>query len=52
MDTPNPLTDEELAEIEELAGAATPGPWHVRQLDDGFAMSLVAISTVPDTGAA
>ncbi|MEV7237244.1 hypothetical protein AB0N06_25750 [Streptomyces sp. NPDC051020] len=50
MDTPNPLTDEELAEIEELAGAATPGPWHVRQLDDDFAMSLVAISTVPDTG--
>lgn len=38
--------------IEELAGAATPGPWHVRQLDDDFAMSLVAISTVPDTGAA
>ncbi|WP_329266828.1 hypothetical protein [Streptomyces sp. NBC_01451] len=51
MDTPDPLTDEELAEIEELAGAATPGPWHVRQLDDDFAMSLVAISTVPDTGA-
>ncbi|MGP8303327.1 hypothetical protein ACTPOK_36455 [Streptomyces inhibens] len=45
MDTPNPLTDE------ELAGAATPGPWHVRQLDDDFAISLVAISTVPDTGA-
>ncbi|WP_237519647.1 hypothetical protein [Streptomyces sp. HUCO-GS316] len=51
MDTPSPLTDEELAEIEELARAATPGPWHVRQLDDDFAMSLVAISTVPDTGA-
>ncbi|WP_406129200.1 hypothetical protein OIE52_05675 [Streptomyces canus] len=51
MDTPDPLTDEELSEIEELALAATPGPWHVRQLDDDFAMSLVAISTVPDTGA-
>ncbi|MFJ3713690.1 hypothetical protein [Streptomyces sp. NPDC090053] len=50
MDTPNLLTDEELDEIEELAGAATPGPWHVRQLDDEFAMSLVAISTVPDSG--
>jgi hypothetical protein len=32
----------------ELAG---DGPWYVRQLDDDFAMSLVAISTVPDTGA-
>ena len=51
MDTPNPLTDEELSEIEERARAATPGPWHVRQLDDDFAMSLVAIGTVPDTGA-
>ncbi|MGW2256224.1 hypothetical protein ACWCXH_39760 [Kitasatospora sp. NPDC001660] len=51
MDTHEPMTDEELAEIEALADAATPGPWHVRQLDDDFAMSLVAISTVPDTGA-
>ena len=50
MDTPDPMTAEELSEIEELARAATPGPWHVRQLDDDFAMSLVAISTVPDTG--
>ncbi|MFF4696444.1 hypothetical protein [Streptomyces chattanoogensis] len=50
MNTPNPLSDEELAEIEERAHAATPGPWHVRQLDDGHAMSLVAISTVPDCG--
>lgn len=49
-DAPDPLTEEELAEIEELAAAATPGPWHVRQLDDNSAMSLVAISTVPDTG--
>ena len=44
------MTEEELAEIEELAEAATPGPWHVRDLDDEDAMSLVAISTVPDTG--
>jgi hypothetical protein len=50
MDTTNSPTDEELSEIEERAGAATPGPWHVRQLDDDFAMSLVAINTVPDTG--
>ncbi|WP_329089577.1 hypothetical protein [Streptosporangium sp. NBC_01469] len=50
MTTPEPLTDEELAAIEELAEAATPGPWFIRHLDDEVAMSLVAISTVPDTG--
>ncbi|GAA4836109.1 hypothetical protein [Kitasatospora terrestris] len=50
MDTPEPMTDDELAEIEEVANAATPGPWHVRLLDDDYAMNLVAISTVPDTG--
>ncbi|MFD9004530.1 hypothetical protein ACFV0T_26815 [Streptomyces sp. NPDC059582] len=50
MRSPDGPTDEELAGIEELAAAATPGPWYVRQLDDDFAMSLVAISTVPDTG--
>ncbi|MFI6984214.1 hypothetical protein ACIBSV_37225 [Embleya sp. NPDC050154] len=50
MDTPEPLTDEDLDEIEELAAGATPGPWHVRQLDDDYAMSLVAVGTVPDTG--
>jgi len=50
MGTPQPLTDEELAEIQELAEAATPGPWHVRFLDDDYAMNLVAISTTPDTG--
>lgn len=31
--------------------SCAPGPWHVRQLDDAFTVSLVAISTVPDTGA-
>ncbi|MGK5552738.1 hypothetical protein ACSNOI_14090 [Actinomadura kijaniata] len=50
MDAPAPLTDEELDEIEEAAAAATPGPWHVRQLDDVHAMGLVAVGTVPDTG--
>jgi hypothetical protein len=50
MTTPDPPTDAELAELEELSNAATPGPWFVRQLDDDFAMSLVAVSTVPDTG--
>ncbi|MFF3139025.1 hypothetical protein [Streptomyces mirabilis] len=46
----DPLTDEELDELDGLAGAATPGPWFVRNLDDADAMSLVAVSTVPDTG--
>ncbi|MEW2259334.1 hypothetical protein [Streptomyces sp. NPDC047869] len=38
-----------LDEIEEVSAAATPGPWFVRQLDDDYAMNLVAISTVADT---
>lgn len=50
MTAPDPLTDEELDELDELASAATPGPWFVRSLDDADAMSLVAVSTVPDTG--
>ncbi|MFJ8077073.1 hypothetical protein ACIQ7Q_24840 [Streptomyces sp. NPDC096176] len=50
MTTPEPLTDEELDELDELARAATPGPWFVRSLDDVDAMSLVAVSTLPDTG--
>lgn len=37
-------------EIEARAEVATPGPWHVRYLDDVDAMNLVAVSTVPDTG--
>jgi hypothetical protein len=50
MTTPDPLTDEELNQFDELASAATPGPWYMRALDDQEAMSLVAVSTVPDTG--
>jgi hypothetical protein len=46
------MSDEELDDIEELALAATPGPWFVRALDDDQAMSLVAVSTRPDTGKA
>ncbi|MGW4802744.1 hypothetical protein [Kitasatospora sp. NPDC004272] len=49
-DPPEPLTGGELTEIEQRAAAATPGPWYVRQLDDEAAMSLVAVSTAPDTG--
>jgi hypothetical protein len=45
-----PITDEDLAEIEEIVEAATPGPWYVRFLDDDHAMNLVTVSTVPDAG--
>ncbi|MFI2426232.1 hypothetical protein ACH5A7_19380 [Streptomyces sp. NPDC018955] len=51
MHVSDALTEDELAEIAEVADAATPGPWHVRLLDDEYAMSLVAVSTVPGTGA-
>jgi len=44
------LTDGDLSTIEELAAAATPGPWHVRRLGDNFAANLVAVSTAPATG--
>ncbi|MFC8536675.1 hypothetical protein ACFUJY_22415 [Streptomyces sp. NPDC057249] len=50
MPSPEPLSDEELDELDELAQAATPGPWFVRGLDDEYAMNLVAVSTTPDTG--
>ncbi|MFK0173607.1 hypothetical protein ACIQU5_32975 [Streptomyces sp. NPDC090306] len=50
MDTPGPPTDAELADMEELVAVTTPGPWHVRLLDDDWAMGLVAVSTLPDTG--
>ncbi|WP_443061504.1 hypothetical protein [Streptomyces sp. NBC_00414] len=40
----------DLDEIEELCSVATPGPWFVRSLDDDYAMNLVAVSTVEDTG--
>lgn len=39
------LTNDELLEIEDLVSSATPGPWHVKILDDEAAMNLVAIST-------
>jgi hypothetical protein len=34
MTTPDPLADEELDQLDELALVATPGPWHVHLLDD------------------
>lgn len=45
-----PIGDSELQEIESRAQVATPGPWHVRFLDDDAAVNLVAVSIVPDTG--
>jgi hypothetical protein len=45
-----PLSDDDLAAIEQRAEAATPGPWHVRFLDDDHAANLVAVATTPDTG--
>src|SRR3712207_1064855 len=47
-----PMPDAELDEIARRADAATPGPWHVRFLDDDYAQNLVAVSTLPDTGRA
>ena len=44
------ITDAQLDELLALARNATPRPWYVRRLDDDVAMSLLAISTVPDTG--
>lgn len=44
------MSDAELAALAELADRATPGPWHVRILDDAQAMNLVAVSTRPDQG--
>ena len=46
---PEPLTDTELAAIAARAAAATPGPWHVRHLDDDHSMNLTAVSSQPAT---
>ncbi|WP_245589725.1 hypothetical protein [Amycolatopsis balhimycina] len=35
----------QLAEIEEIALSATPGPWYVRYFDDQVAMNLIAVGT-------
>jgi len=42
------LTERDLAEIEDRAREATPGPWFVRHLDDDYASNLLAVSTVSD----
>jgi hypothetical protein len=46
----NRLSDDELKDLLALSQKATPAPWYVRHLDDDHAMSLTAVSTVPDTG--
>ncbi|NIH87691.1 hypothetical protein [Amycolatopsis granulosa] len=43
------LSDADLDAIEERVSAATPGPWYFHLLDDDWSMSLVAVSTVPDS---
>jgi hypothetical protein len=44
------MSDDDISEIEQRVAATTPGPWHLRQLDDENAMNLIAVSTAPDTG--
>ena len=34
--------------MQRRADASTPGPWYVRELDDDWATSFVAVSTKPD----
>ena len=48
--TTSGLTDDELEQIELRYQSATPGPWFVRRFDDDVAMSLITVSTIPDTG--
>ncbi|HEX6682270.1 MAG TPA: hypothetical protein VF062_05720 [Candidatus Limnocylindrales bacterium] len=40
---------DELAEIEERAEAATPGPWYAHFIDDDHFANLVAVSTKPES---
>jgi len=44
------MTQKDLDALASLEAAATPGPWHVRFMDDVHCMSAVAVSTKPDTG--
>jgi hypothetical protein len=43
------LTEAELEAIRQRAKGAPPGPWYLRQLDDDYAASLIAVSTSADT---
>lgn len=44
------MTLEDLDKLTAVERAATPGPWHVRLLDDDMCQGAVAVSTRPDTG--
>ena len=44
------VSEQKLQQLLELANDATPRPWYVRELDDQYASSMVAISTMRDTG--
>jgi hypothetical protein len=43
------VTEDDLKAIERRSNAATPGPWYVRNLDDDWATSFIAVSTKPDS---
>ncbi|MFJ5984523.1 hypothetical protein [Lentzea sp. NPDC092896] len=49
MESSDFISERELGYIEERANSATPGPWFVRQLNDNRFMTLVAVSTIPDS---
>jgi hypothetical protein len=46
------MTQADLDELARLGGAATPGPWFVRILDDEHCMGAVTLSTKFDAGTA
>lgn len=39
------MNEQELAELQKACDSATPGPWHVVEMDDDYCMSAVAIAT-------
>lgn len=42
------MSEEMIAKLSELAATATPGPWHVRPLNDDVCMGAVGVATEPD----
>ena len=47
------MTDEDLKRLEELANAATPGPWYAHNPDDDYCMNVFVVTTSkaePDVG--
>lgn len=43
------LTEADIAKLAELHAAATPGPWHLRFMDDDLCMGATAVATKPNT---